>query len=76
MDGEVLVAVESEPPRRSNCSGLAAAQEVPVMLWTFGISLACLVAAALLIPVVTFFFPEAQQLRTARAPTPPPAPEA
>ena len=38
------------------------------MLWTFGISVACLVAAALLIPVVTFFFPEAQQLRTARAP--------
>lgn len=46
------------------------------MLWTFGISVACLVAAALLIPVVTFFFPEAQQLRTARAPAQPPTPEA
>ncbi len=70
-------AVESEPPRRSNCSGLAAARDLFDMLWTFGISAACLVVAALLIPVVTFFFPEAQQLRTAAAPTPPPTtPEA
>jgi hypothetical protein len=45
---------------------------VLIVIWTFGISVVCLVAAALLIPVVTFFFPEAQQLRTARAPTPPP----
>ncbi len=44
------------------------------MIWTFGLSVACLVAAALLIPVVTFLFPEAQQLRTARAPVK--APEA
>jgi hypothetical protein len=44
------------------------------LIWTFAFSLACLVVAALLIPVVTFFFPEAQQLRTARAPTPPPTP--
>jgi hypothetical protein len=38
------------------------------MLWTFGLSVACLVVAALLIPVVTFFFPEAQLLRTASEP--------
>jgi hypothetical protein len=38
------------------------------MPWTSGPSVACLVAAALLIPVVTFFFPQAQQLRTAGEP--------
>lgn len=43
------------------------------MLWTFGLVVACVLAAAFLIPVISFLFPEAEVLRPALAPVAPPA---